>query len=59
MIELTDPEKLDLKSINITEEQKSKLKLIFPYIFNEDKIDFDKLRQILGENIDDGQERYG
>jgi adenine-specific DNA-methyltransferase len=55
----TEPGKLDLRSMNITEEQKSKLKQVFPHIFNEDKIDFDKLRQTLGEEVDEGQERYG
>lgn len=59
MIELTEPGKLDLRSMDITEEQKSKLKQIFPHIFNEDNIDFDKLRQTLGEEVDEGQERYG
>lgn len=59
MIDLTEPQKLDLKSMNITEDQKSKLKQIFPHIFNEDKIDVDKLRQTLGEEVDEGQERYG
>jgi adenine-specific DNA-methyltransferase len=59
MIDLAGPEKLDLKSMNITEDQKSKLKQIFPHVFNEDKIDFDKLRQTMGEEVDEGQERYG
>lgn len=59
MTDLTEPEKLGLGSMNIIEEQKSKLKQIFPHIFDEDKIDFDKLRQSLGEEVDQGQERYG
>lgn len=59
MIDLTEPERLDLKSLSIVEDQKSKLKGIFPHIFNEDKIDFDKLRQTLGEEVDEGQELYG
>ena len=59
MIDLTEPNKLGLRSMDITEEQKSKLKQIFPHIFNEDKIDFDKLRLTLGEAVDEGRERYG
>ncbi|HHV24393.1 MAG TPA: site-specific DNA-methyltransferase [Methanosarcina sp.] len=59
MIDLTEPERLDLKSLSIVEDQKSKLKEIFPHIFNEDKIDFDKLRQTLGEEVNEGQELYG
>lgn len=51
--------KLDLKSKNITEEQKAKLKGLFPEVFTEDKIDFDKLRLTLGSEVDDGEERFG
>src|SRR5665648_184746 len=51
--------KLDLRSMNITEEQKLKLQQLFPHVFNEDKIDFEKLRQTLGDEVDTGRERYG
>ena len=51
--------KLDLKSKNITKEQKARLKELFPEIFTEDKIDFDKLRLTLGSEIDDREERFG
>lgn len=51
--------KIDLKSMNIKEEQKEKLKQVFPEVFNEEKIDFEKLKLSLGENIDTGKERYG
>jgi len=45
--------------MSISEDQKTKLKQIFPEVFNEDKIDFDKLKQTLGEEIDTGEERFG
>jgi adenine-specific DNA-methyltransferase len=51
--------KLELKSKNITEGQKAKLKELFPEVFREDKIDFDKLRLTLGSEVDDGEERFG
>jgi len=51
--------KLGLKSKNITEEQKAKLKELFPEVFTEDKIDFDKLRLTLGSEVDDREERFG
>jgi len=51
-------DKLDLNSLNITEERKSQLKQIFPEIFTENKIDFDKLRMALGDEIEESQERY-
>ena len=52
-------DKLDLKSLNISEDKKSKLKELFPEIFSEDKIDFDKLKLTLGEGIADNEERFG
>jgi len=51
-------DKLDLNSLNITEERKSQLKQIFPEVFTEDKIDFDKLRMALGDEIEESPERY-
>ena len=56
---MADIEKLDLKSRNITEEQKTKLKEIFPEVVTEGKIDFEKLRLTLGNEIDEGEERFG
>lgn len=56
---MKDENKLDNNSINITDEQKEKLKQLFPEVFNEEKIDFEKLKLSLGENIDTGRERYG
>jgi len=53
------PDKLELKSMSITNDQKAKLKQLFPEVFNEDKIDFDKLKATLGEEIDTGEERFG
>jgi adenine-specific DNA-methyltransferase len=50
---------LDLKSLNISEDKKSKLKELFPEVFSEDKIDFDKLKLTLGEDIADNEERFG
>ena len=59
MIDQNEPEKQDLHSMDITEEQKLKLKQFFPHVFNEDRIDFEKLRQTLGDEVDAGLERYG
>ena len=52
------PDKLNLQSMIITEEQKKKLKQLFPEVFNEKKIDWEKLKATLGEELDNGQERY-
>ena len=46
--------------MNVTAEQKAKLKALFPEVATEGgKIDFDRLRLTLGEAIDVGKERYG
>lgn len=52
-------EKLDLKSFQITEDIKAQLKAIMPQVFSEGKIDFEKLKLTLGEEISDSEERFG
>ena len=52
------PEKLNLQSMNITEEQKKKLRQLFPEVFNENKIDWERLKATLGEELDKSPERY-
>jgi len=53
-------EKLPLTSMDIQESQIEKLKELFPEVFTEgNKIDWDKLKLTLGENIDAGKERFG
>lgn len=50
--------KLQGKSFNIVQQNISKLKELFPEVFAEDKIDFEKLQLVLGENIELSNERY-
>lgn len=49
---------LDGKSLDIEAENIEKLRRIFPEAFEEGKIDFGKLRQLLGDYVDDAEERY-
>ncbi|MBM4055100.1 MAG: site-specific DNA-methyltransferase [Planctomycetes bacterium] len=49
---------MDGKSLNITEEKLNKLKEIIPEAFTENKIDWEKLKAALGENIEFKNERY-
>ena len=49
---------LDGKTPDIAEENIQKLRQIFPDVFTEDKIDFEKLQQVLGEYVEDSNERY-
>ena len=58
MIKITS-DMAELQSMNITEDNISKLKSLFPEVFNEGNIDFDVLKQLLGENVDEKEERYG
>lgn len=43
---------------DIAEENIAMLKEIFPDVIEEGKVDFDKLKQVLGDYVDDGAERY-
>lgn len=45
-------------SPDIAEENIEKLKTIFPEVFTEDKVDFEKLQQVLGNYVEDSNERY-
>lgn len=49
---------LDGKTPDIAEENIQKLRQIFPDVFTEDKVDFEKLQQVLGEYVEDSKERY-
>jgi len=57
---MDQPEKLNLQSLDIKQQQAEKLKELFPEVFTEgNKIDWDKLRLTLGEQVDVGKERFG
>jgi adenine-specific DNA-methyltransferase len=51
--------RLDLKSQSISKEQKEKLRQLFPEVFTEDTIDFEKLRLTLGADAETVKERFG
>lgn len=51
-------EKLEGISMDIIQDNINKLKEIFPEIFTEGKIDFEILKQLLGEKIENDKERY-
>ena len=55
----TDAEKVDLQSMDVSAEKRAELKQIFPEIFHEDKIDFNQLKRVLGDDIAAGNERFG
>ena len=49
---------MDGKSLNISEEKLDQLKEILPEIFTENKIDWEKLKAALGDNVEFKNERY-
>jgi adenine-specific DNA-methyltransferase len=49
---------MDGKSLSITEEKLDKLKEIIPEAFTENKIDWEKLKAALGDDIEFKNERY-
>lgn len=49
---------LDGKSKDIVTDNIEKLRGIFPEVFCEDKVDFEKLQEVLGNYIEDKEERY-
>ncbi len=51
-----DPE---TRSSDILAENLDRLKTLFPEVFTEGKVNFDALRQLLGDALDDGEEKYG
>lgn len=55
---MADIEKVDLASENLVDDRLNKLKELMPEVFSEGGIDFDKLRLELGDEIEEGQERY-
>lgn len=48
----------DSKSMDIVADNISKLKELFPEAFTEGKVDFDALKEVLGNYIDAREERY-
>ena len=51
-------EKLKLESKNLVDERLEKLRELMPEAFSESGIDFEKLRLLLGDEVDEGKERY-
>jgi adenine-specific DNA-methyltransferase len=54
------PERLDLRSHEIVGDKQAEIVRLFPEVRTEGgKIDFDRLKLVLGETVDPGKERYG
>ena len=51
-------DKINGASMDIVADNIAKLKKIFPEVFCEDKVDFERLQEVLGNYIEDKEERY-
>lgn len=55
----TSHKKVNLTCSNLSEEKLAELRRILPEAFSEEKIDWDKLRTVLGDEVDAGIEKFG
>lgn len=51
-------DKMDGMTMNIEQANVEKLKAVFPEVFADGKVDFDKLQGLLGHYIADEKEKY-
>ncbi|HDH13478.1 MAG TPA: site-specific DNA-methyltransferase [Nitrospirae bacterium] len=49
---------MDGKSLDITQDKLNRLRELFPEVFTEDRVDWEKLKAALGEDINFSNERY-
>lgn len=55
---MSEIETMNLESKDLVEERLEQMRELFPEVFSESGIDFEKLRLELGDEVDDGDERY-
>lgn len=55
---MTD-ERMPLTSQDVLAERVAAMRELFPEVFTEDRVDFERLRRELGEHVDNGREWYG
>ena len=53
------PETFELNSDDVAARRRADFKRLFPEVFNDDKLDVDELRRVLGDWVDEGIERFG
>ncbi len=58
MTEMKKLEKEDMKSADIVKENIGQLKQLFPEVFSENKINFEKLEEVLGNYVNQDEDHY-
>jgi adenine-specific DNA-methyltransferase len=58
-MKLLTPEDSETKSADILKENVAALEALFPEAFTEGRVNFDVLKQLLGEEVDERDEKYG
>lgn len=53
-----DREHVERASVDVAAERVDALRALLPEVFSEGRIDFSKLREALGDDVDDRPERY-
>lgn len=53
------PKKVSLTSSDTLAQRQETLHAVFPEVFSENKIDWDRLQAVLGESVDFGREKFG
>lgn len=53
------PIPFDLNSDDVAARKRADLKRLFPEVFEGEKINFDQLRRVMGDWVDEGAERFG
>src|SRR4051812_45513793 len=55
-----EPENFDLNSVDVADLKRQQFLQVFPEVRTQaGKIDFERLKAVLGEAVDTGRERYG
>lgn len=57
-MKMNNHKKVNLTSSDLTEEKLTELRRVLPEAFSEDKIDWNKLRAVLGDKIDERIEKF-
>ena len=56
---MTNPEKMNLESMDIVQKKRKEFKKFFPEVFSDNKVNDEQLKRALGEWVEPSKERFG